>query len=189
MTHQRLGTRNSLEPSNRWSSTTVFLFLFSHRFHQAEVHLEELNLSHKEPNPEDAIEVSEEAEEVRSLSEAESVVLDGCCGLVDWPRRDIIPNPVLESSQDTFLEGGKAGDPLGNFLLHDLSAVGDSRAATCQNQTRPEAPGGEDRCSNRPWVGQEGAGRGHLGCLYLLSLAPDKPSGQDPQPFSLGRHC
>lgn len=65
MTHLRLGTESILEPRNKWSSTMNFVSLFSHRAYETKVHLEELNLSQGEPNPEDAIASSGEAGEVR----------------------------------------------------------------------------------------------------------------------------
>lgn len=65
MTHLRLGTRISLEPSNKWSFTIDSVSLFSHRSQQVKVHLEELNLSQEEPSPEDTVGSCEEAEEVR----------------------------------------------------------------------------------------------------------------------------
>lgn len=46
------------------------------------------------------------------------MILQGCCGLLDWPIGDVTP-AVLESFQNTFLESGKAGDPLGKFLSND----------------------------------------------------------------------
>lgn len=36
---------------------------------------------------------------------------------------DITPNTVLESFQDTFLEDGEAGDPLGKFLFHNQETL------------------------------------------------------------------
>lgn len=73
---------------------------------------------------------------------ARSVILQGCCGLLDWPIGDITPRRCLETFQNTFLEGGEAGDPLGKFLSNDqeiLPAAGDSRVVACQGQNRPEA--------------------------------------------------
>lgn len=80
-------------------------------------------MSHREPNPEDAVGGSGEAEEVRASSGDGSVIHHGYCGLIHWPRRDITPNPILESFQDIFLEGGEVGDLLGKFLLHDQETL------------------------------------------------------------------
>lgn len=100
--------------------------------------MEESNLSHGEPNAEDAVRDSGEAEEVRASSGAGSVIPHGCCGLINWPRRDINPNPILESFQDIFLGDSEAGDLLGKFLLHDQETLPCSQGFRSYSMSGPD---------------------------------------------------
>lgn len=75
---------------------------------------------------------------MRASSGARSVILCGCYALINWPRRDITPNPILESFQDIFLEGGEAGDPLGKFLLHDQETLPCSQGFQSYSMSGPD---------------------------------------------------